>query len=528
MKLKLMLCLVMALLAAAPIMADEWTGKTGVGVRGPVFIPLFRGSDFSMDHETFMMGWDPTIEVSRGISNHLVLSLSVGYGSTYDDTTASDNQSFKLNKSDNAYAKLTGVLIGVTGEYNFRTESKLQPYVLLGAGFDLWKIEKNTKDSGDGSFNINDLTAKAGAGVNYWLTEKLTVDLQGRFTFGEGNLKNDDPTEFYTPTDWSRWNRRPFTGYFEPSIGVTYHFGGGKDTDKDGVKDKKDNCPGTPFGAIVDKVGCPLDSDGDGVYDGLDMCANTPKGAKVDAKGCPLDTDKDGVFDGLDKCPETPEGVAVDAMGCALDGDKDGVPDYKDKQPNTPLGAKVDANGVGIDSDGDGVYDGLDKCPDTPAGAAVDPQGCAYDRDMDGVPDSIDACLGTPAGVVVDSTGCPVVAKIVEKIILHVKFASGSFEIDKQSMVALDSIAERLYAYPDTKVEISGFTDNTGARDFNQTLSEKRAEAVKDYLVTKGIPADRMTTVGHGEDPDYFIDTNDTPEGRWNNRRVEINAIGEK
>ena len=100
--------------------------------------------------------------------------------------------------------------------------------------------------------------------------------------------------------------------------------------------------------------------------------------------------------------------------------------------------------------------------------------------------------------------------------------------IDKASQIQLDSIAERIYSYPDTKVEIAGFTDNTGAEEFNQELSEKRAEAVKEYLISQGIEPERMTTIGYGENPDYFIDTNDTPEGRWNNRRVEINALGEK
>lgn len=88
------------------------------------------------------------------------------------------------------------------------------------------------------------------------------------------------------------------------------------DTDRDGVYDDEDDCPGTPRGARVDSRGCPKDSDGDGVYDGLDQCPDTPRGAVVDKNGCPLDSDGDGVYDGLDKCPGTPPGTKVDANGC--------------------------------------------------------------------------------------------------------------------------------------------------------------------------------------------------------------------
>jgi len=93
-------------------------------------------------------------------------------------------------------------------------------------------------------------------------------------------------------------------------------------------------------------------------------------------KPAPVDTDKDGVTDDLDQCPNTPAGVAVDKVGCPLDSDKDGVPDYLDKCPGTPAGVKVDKDGCPLDSDKDGVPDYLDKCPDTPAGYVVDKDGC--------------------------------------------------------------------------------------------------------------------------------------------------------
>jgi OOP family OmpA-OmpF porin len=94
------------------------------------------------------------------------------------------------------------------------------------------------------------------------------------------------------------------------------------DSDRDGVPDYLDACPGTPASVVVDKMGCPNDSDGDGVPDYLDQCPGTPRGFPVDEDGCPkissTDSDRDGVPDYLDKCPGTPYGVAVDKHGCPV------------------------------------------------------------------------------------------------------------------------------------------------------------------------------------------------------------------
>lgn len=94
------------------------------------------------------------------------------------------------------------------------------------------------------------------------------------------------------------------------------------DSDRDGVIDVNDRCPGTPQGVAVDANGCPLDTDGDGVADYLDKCSATPAGVTVDKDGCPLDSDKDGVLDYLDKCPGTPAGEKVTADGCPIPAQK--------------------------------------------------------------------------------------------------------------------------------------------------------------------------------------------------------------
>jgi len=436
-----------------------------------------------------MMGWDIGLDLKYGLSQSMVIALTGTYTSTYDDSTAASDQSFKLNKSDNAFAKLSGLRLGLEGQYYFMPQGNVQPYLIVGLGMDKWTLEET---GGNNSFGITDLGGRFGAGICFWLGERATLDFQGRVTYYLKNLSTDVPVGFYGPGDWSSMKSRVFAGYVEPSIGFTFFLTGARDSDGDGVKDKYDQCPDTPAGAIVDQYGCPLDSDGDGVYDGLDACANTPKGAVVDITGCPLDTDKDGVYDGLDKCPDTPLGVAVDIRGCPLDTDGDGVPDFKDKEPETPKGAIVDQDGVALDSDGDGVPDGIDKCPDTPAGVAA------------------------------DQFGCPIAKPLLEKIELNIKYSSGSFQPDKEARDVLDGLAETMRAYPTLKIEINGYTDALGSETGNLRLSEKRAKAIMDYLLDKGVGADRMTYKGYGEDPKYFIGDNSTDEGRQKNRRVEI------
>ncbi len=305
---------------------------------------------------------------------------------------------------------------------------------------------------------------------------------------------------------------------------------GGKrdgDKDKDGVKDSLDQCPNTPLGDQVDANGCslPKDADGDGVTDNLDRCPNTPAGTPVDAAGCPRDSDGDGVTDLADKCPNTPAGTAVDTTGCPKDSDMDGVADALDKCPNTPAGTPVDAKGCPRDSDGDGVADTLDKCPNTPAGTAVDASGCPSDTDGDGVINANDKCPNTPAGTKVDAVGCTELftAGGTTLILEGVYFETGKSNIKAESGAVLDRVAESLVANPDVKVEVGGHTDNTGSKATNTRLSQARAKAVMDYLVSKGVSASNLTAVGYG--PTKPVADNTTVAGRAANRRVELTKV---
>jgi len=177
------------------------------------------------------------------------------------------------------------------------------------------------------------------------------------------------------------------------------------------------------------------------------------------------------------------------------------------------------------DGDGDGVPDHLDNCPDTPWGSEVDEIGCpkepvatrliheksdSLDADNDGVLDPLDKCLQTPETAEVDENGCWATPDIL--------FDFDSDSIKPQYYTALEVIIGVLERNPGVKVEIQGSTDNTGPESYNQMLSEKRARAVKGFLVSKGIEPQRLKAVGYGATKN--ITSNENDAGRALNRRV--------
>jgi outer membrane protein OmpA-like peptidoglycan-associated protein len=330
------------------------------------------------------------------------------------------------------------------------------------------------------------------------------------------------PNTGFAGADWA--------GHVVGSLGLSVFTGSrspAPDTDRDGVPDKRDACADTPAGAAVDARGCPLDTDHDGVYDGLDRCAATLPGARVDATGCPTDADHDGVYDGLDRCPNTPAGAHVDANGCPADADGDGVVDGVDQCTGTPAGAVVDATGCPLDSDKDGVPDGLDRCPNTPAGAEVDDVGCQRfkDSDADGVDDAKDKCPDTSPGTRVDAAGCPILftPERTPVILRGVIFETGKSALKPESFTVLDIVAQSLNANEDIRIEIAGYTDNTGASTTNLRLAQARADAVRAYLGSKGVAPGRMIARGYGAVSP--IATNATSAGRAQNRRVELHQL---
>ncbi len=291
-------------------------------------------------------------------------------------------------------------------------------------------------------------------------------------------------------------------------------FQGCPDKDGDKIPDRMDDCP--DLAGIPAFKGCP-DTDGDSIIDPKDDCPT--EAGLIAFNGCP-DRDGDGIKDSEDACPDAPGPIAN--QGCP-DTDNDGLFDFVDNCP-TEYGPKENNGCPWPDTDKDGLIDKDDECPYL-AGPLKN-KGCPYqDTDNDGVLDKDDDCP-TVAGPV-DNKGCPKLAKEEEEILKtafeNLEFNTGNAIIKEVSYPSLNELAELLIKKKNWKLQISGHTDNVGDAQKNLVLSKQRAEAVKAYLVSKGVEASRLNTLFFGETQP--IATNDTPEGRQKNRRVEMTVI---
>ena len=304
-----------------------------------------------------------------------------------------------------------------------------------------------------------------------------------------------------------------------------------KDEDKDGICDKEDKCP-KEFGT-KENNGCPEkkkeedkkceDKDNDGICDLDDQCPDYP-GPKSN-KGCPLnDRDGDGIRDDIDKCPDIPGNMQN--SGCPLsDRDHDGIIDEVDPCPDLPgplsnMGCPEES-----DRDKDGVPDKSDACPD--AYGPKNNKGCPIggDRDSDSVPDDTDGCPNT-AGTV-ENNGCPNVTQ-EERDILLLAVKNLYFDTDKSvirpaSYKDLNNVAKVLKQKKDWKIRVEGHADTRGAADHNQKLSEKRAQAVKNYLISKGVSPRLIYSEFFGSSRLAIPEKDAT--GLQMNRRVEIEFV---
>lgn len=358
--------------------------------------------------------------------------------------------------------KTTIAILGGGINYTWIVTDQVYPYAFVGASY-LYFDPRDSKgnrlpNNALKTYSRHEVSLQGELGVRFLLDQDISLNVNGAMNYVTIDKLDDvktgrDNDIFFT-----------FTG------GVSFYFGGVKDSDNDGISDELDVCPETPHGVKVDEFGCPIDTDADGVPDYLDRCQQTRANIIVDADGCPLDSDLDGVPDYTDQCANTPQNVPVNARGCPFDKDDDGVPDYKD------------------------------NCPDTPTGIEVDKFGCPLKSQEKVLPE-------------------------ITKMVLsgEVNFAIGKSKLMPDAGIMLDKMIKVLKDNPETRWRITGHTDNTGSYQANKKLSLERAWAVADYLIKYGIESDRLVVEGLASD--YPVSDNSTVTGRTQNRRVSIEMI---
>jgi OOP family OmpA-OmpF porin len=234
-------------------------------------------------------GSDSNRQVDDGITGGL---LGFGY-------VLNSRWNLELNAQ---FANLKGVgaqdqtAIGLDLQNIFRRDRKFSPYVFVSGGVMQTEPDGASKDSG-AMYGL-------GAGFRTDIFGNGPVSLRGEYRYRVDQALSSSLKDHVL------------------SLGVQLSFGQTikpvKDTDRDGVLDPDDRCPGTVAGAEVDAMGCEKDDDLDGVLNSIDECPNTPRNTFVDEVGCQLDSDEDGVVDRLDQCPDTAPGVPVDIRGCEI------------------------------------------------------------------------------------------------------------------------------------------------------------------------------------------------------------------
>ncbi len=435
-------------------------------------------------------GFDHLWGISAGLyGERWSLDLGLSTQQNHNDSNNSGNFSFFTDKDD-ATTSFQLLRIGLDVGYDLSPGHRVRPLIGAGLGYGIWKyvdpagdtVVQSTGDKGNRvDYAATELFISGMAGVEFDLSRRFVFSIKAGVDYFTGV-----GASFSDSVDDNRGRL-----LIRATAVLSYSFGGtsggslaserwrsseswSRMTESDHRPPKRD------------------DSDADGVEDKRDRCPGTPLGARVDRSGCPYDADADGIPDGIDECPRTPSAAKgyVDIHGCPVDADFDGIPDYRDRCRSGPVGSIVDENGCPIDSDNDGVYDGIDDCP------------------------------GTAAGIEVDGRGCIDVAFLRDTLRVNIDYPSGSFEVDMRTRERLAPLIRKLRILTHVNIQIVGYTDNIGTAEANESLSQKRANRMLDWLESQGIEGNRLTAVGRGET--NFIASNETAEGRALNRRIEF------
>ncbi|MDX5481274.1 MAG: OmpA family protein [Hymenobacteraceae bacterium] len=460
--------LVFLLSASTALLAQSSDQRTNIQIYGSAL--QYDGDLEDQFFESNKLEWGGGINLNRYLTPAFDAGLHLTYGGVES----------KMSDLDRFDSQLGTVMLAVRLKMYgniLKEDAFIGPYLQVGGGGAWAKTDAITNGVVPEDDKFFTAALKGGAGIRFRFSDAVSAFIESNYMIiGQDKIDGVDVGD----------NDR----FLMHNVGLGFNLGRAADTDGDGVPDRRDQCPDTPTGVQVDRNGCPIDTDADGVPDYQDECPTEAGTAAT--RGCP-DRDGDGVADKDDRCPDQAGTTAL--MGCP-------------------------------DADGDGVADDQDKCPNTPAGVQVGADGCPVDSDGDGVPDNEDACPNTPGPGT--ANGCPEVDAATMRLIEEkVRFEFDRSRVQESYKQLLDSITVALQKYPEHVLLIKGHADYIGSEEYNQALSERRAQAVKDYLVQQGVPnPDRLVTRGYGETQPLVKVNERLPRRRTEQARAQNRRVG--
>jgi outer membrane protein OmpA-like peptidoglycan-associated protein/opacity protein-like surface antigen len=500
---------------------NDWGTK--FGFRGSLLFPEnefanfgFNGND-NTSFDWFKGSWLAEGFFAFELTKALELSLNAGYG-TYAGKAYFDD----VNTTFGEY-KSTIIPLSIRFRVTPFDSDVWNPYIYVGGGAMSFSVDtKPTNVPGNTSANEDGWVAvfPIGLGAEFALSDNVILD------FGLGGAI----TSSYDLDGFRNENSDVKDAYYNASLGLTFT---SENCESDKDADGLGKCEEEKIGTDPKNP----DSDNDGLTDGEEYLTHTTNPLQAD-------TDSDGLSD-ADEVKSTKTDPLI------ADTDKDGLNDGEElnQYKTNPLIADTDSDGLNdgyevvtsktdpliVDTDKDGLNDGEET-----NNYKTNP--LIVDTDTDSLSDYEEVLkyktnplnIDTDGGTIDDYTEVnrgtdPLnaeddVVKIGVPIVLEgITFTTGKADITPESEKILMQALKTLQTYPDISVEISGHTDNVGSNSSNQKLSQRRADAVKGWLVSKGVPAERITAVGYGEESPRVA--NDTPENKRLNRRIEFKRI---
>lgn len=518
-----------------PLQAADGDGRVSVGVKGGLYKLVLS------DHtDAWTPGWLVNGDVKYGITSKWALGAEGSWMQTYLADLSADN---KLEDGAGmSFDKITdgprqsAYVAGLFAEYQFREDSGWSPYVVVGPGMYFWKwtdkdgetllsndpalddpragIDVPPLDLGGSPYEMKDqeLYVMGGAGVEFFPSDLLSFELGLKFRYlthlftsfkDNQDVVGSDPGQLDLPS-----------GITEVFAGLTFHFGGG--------------CPpatsaasgNPPSGTVPLEVqfegsitgGCPEYTYAWDFGDGTTSTEQSPRHTYA----------KDGNYTASLTVTDAKGNPAVSSVSVAASCPPlDAVATVNPAGGTAPLTVSFQATVSG-------------GCPpvtyawDFGDGGTSSEQNPSHVYQTDG---NFAAAL-----TITDSKGvtsqktvslaatAPFVPTPEKPIVLEgVNFQTNKAVLLEESAQILDRVAESLVAHPDVNVEVGGHSDADGGEAYNLKLSERRANAVRDYLIKKGVPATQLSARGYGEAQP--IADNVSPEGKAANRRVELKRM---